>query len=118
MEPAFKDNFSKQSDIYVKYRPSYPAELFAYLSSLTTEHKQAWDCGTGNGQSAVGLAAYYDQVIATDPSVKQLGNAITHPRIIYKKEQAEKTSIEDNSTDIVTVSQALHWFDFDTIQMT
>ena len=56
--PNFKDNFSKQSDLYVKYRPHYPLELFSFLSSLTQEHNLAWDCGTGNGQAAIGLAEF------------------------------------------------------------
>ncbi len=54
--PAFKDNFSKQSGIYARYRPHYPEELFAYLATLTEKHELAWDCGTGNGQAATGLA--------------------------------------------------------------
>ena len=51
----FKDNFSKQSDAYQKYRPSYPKELFEYLRTLVSNNNLAWDCGTGNGQAAIGL---------------------------------------------------------------
>lgn len=110
---SFPDNFSKQSASYAKYRPDYPPELFAYLSTLTSEHTLAWDCATGNGQSANGLAQYYTQVIATDPSEKQLSNAMQHPRITYKVEKAEQCTLPSNSADIVTVAQALHWFVFD-----
>lgn len=111
---TFKDNFSKHAEVYVKYRPLYPWELFEYLSSLTKEHDVAWDCGTGNGQAALNLAGYYGKVYATDPSREQIHNAIPHERIVYKAESAENpVSIEDHSVDLITVAQALHWFDFD-----
>ncbi len=111
---TFKDNFSKQAEVYVKFRPTYPTELFEFLSGLTLEHKLAWDCGTGNGQSALNLADYYEKVYATDPSSEQLKNAITHEKITYKVESAENPSLlEDHSVDLITVAQAIHWFDFD-----
>lgn len=109
----FKDHFSKQAEIYVQYRPTYPKELFTYLASLMREHSLAWDCGTGNGQSAVQLAEFYEQVVATDPSEQQIQNAIAHEQINYKVERAEETTLADRSVDLITVAQALHWFDFD-----
>ncbi len=112
MQP-FKDNFSKLSEVYVKYRPSAPAELFAYLQTLTPGHDLALDCGTGNGQAAVQLAAYYEKVVATDPSAEQLQHAAQNERVEYKAHRAEDAVLEAGSADIVTVSQALHWFDFD-----
>jgi ubiquinone/menaquinone biosynthesis C-methylase UbiE len=110
----FKDNFSKQSDIYLKYRPHYPIELYAYLASLTNEHSLAWDCGTGNGQAAVGLTEFYDKVIATDPSEQQIKNAIPHEKITYKVEKAENSSNGSNSVDLITIANALHWFNFES----
>lgn len=109
----FKDNFSKQSDTYVRFRPTYPPELFNYLASLTEAHDLAWDCGTGNGQSAIGLAAHYRSVYASDPSERQIAHAIPHARVLYKVEPAETPDLPDASVDLVTVAQALHWFDFD-----
>ena len=58
----------------------YPEPLFAYLSSLTGAHDLAWDCATGNGQSAMDLASFFDAVFATDASVRQLAHAPTHGR--------------------------------------
>lgn len=112
MQP-FKDNFSKQSDIYLKYRPLYPTELYAYLASIVSSHALVWDCGTGNGQAAIGLADFFNLVYATDPSEQQIGNCIVNDKVIYKVEKAEKTSLESNSIDMVTVANALHWFDLD-----
>ena len=113
MTVNFKDNFSKQSAIYAKYRPSYPVELYAFLSSLTAGHNTAWDCGTGNGQAAVGLADFYEQVIATDPSEEQIANCFPHAKVKYVTEQAENFAGEMHSTDIITIANALHWFDME-----
>lgn len=109
----FKDNFSKQSNAYQKYRPSYPKELFEYVSGLCPQHNSAWDCATGNGQSAKGLADYFEKVYATDPSEQQISNAHSSSKIIYRVEKAENSSLENNSVDLITVAQALHWFDFE-----
>ena len=107
----FKDLFSGHSADYAKFRPTYPKELFQYLSSLTKEHEQAWDCGTGNGQAAIELAAYYKKVIAIDPSEKQLQSATKNPKIEYSVASASSApQIENHSIDLITVAQAFHWF--------
>lgn len=106
-----KDNFSKQSDLYAKYRPHYPEELYYYLYSRVSHFDTAWDCATGNGQVAHRLAESFDRVIATDISQNQLDKAITHPKIKYEIGSAENTPIPDGSIDLITVGQAIHWFD-------
>src|SRR4051812_23175783 len=103
----FKDNFSKQSDLYAKYRPHYPIDLYRFLASLTQDHELAWDCGTGNGQAAVDLAKFYRQVIATDPSSEQLKHAIPRQNIIYKNEKAEQSSLLPHSADLLMIANAL-----------
>jgi len=109
----FKDHFSKQAADYAQYRPRYPAALFEYLASQAPAKKIAWDCGTGNGQAALGLAPHFDLVIATDPSEKQIRNATPQARIKYVVAPAEQTDIAPQSVDLITVAQALHWFDFE-----
>lgn len=107
----FKDYFSTRSEDYAKHRPRYPASLFEYLASLTGGRERAWDCATGNGQAALGLVPYFAQVIATDASQSQLQSALPHEQISYRVAKAEQTDIEAGSVDLVTVAQALHWFD-------
>ena len=109
----FKDYFSTRATDYAKYRPRYPAKLFEYLASLTEQHERAWDCATGNGQAALGLAPFFSHVIGTDASQSQLDSALQHEKIIYRVATAERTDIETASVDLVTVAQALHWFDLD-----
>lgn len=106
-----KDYFSKYADKYSRYRPSYPQELFEYIISLVHEKELAWDCGTGNGQTAKELSKYFKKVIASDISNKQLHNAATANNIVYVQESAERSGLAKNSVDIITISQALHWFD-------
>jgi SAM-dependent methyltransferase len=110
---SFKDHFSKQAAAYAKFRPRYPQKLFEYLGSIAPSRQFAWDCGTGNGQAAVGLASVFDRVIATDASEKQIANAQSHNVVDYRVAPAENSGIEPGTLDLITVAQALHWFDLD-----
>jgi hypothetical protein len=110
---AFKDLFSEQADAYAKYRPTYPSSLYTFVASLPRAHERAWDCGTGNGQAARGLASRFREVVATDPSEKQLEQAPKIPNVVYRVARAEECGIPDRSIDLVTVAQAFHWFRFD-----
>jgi len=113
MSNNFKDNFSVQSKEYSFSRPTYPDELFKFLSELTTNHELAWDCATGNGQAAIELCKYFDQVIASDASENQIKNKFERKNILYKVFPAEQASIPNDSVDLITVAQGLHWFDFE-----
>lgn len=106
-----KDLFSDQSEQYALYRPVYPQELFEYIVSFVTERKAAWDCATGNGQSALPLSHYFKNVVASDISEKQLAEAPRKENIEYLLSPAEKTPFADHSFDLITVAQAYHWFD-------
>jgi len=108
-----KDNFSKQSDLYSKFRPGYPKKLFDFLMQLVPDKKTAWDCGTGNGQVAVTLSGYFKKIYATDLSAAQIANAAIKDNIFYLVEKAEETKFDDNSFDLITIAQAIHWFNFD-----
>lgn len=108
-----KDLFSQQAALYARYRPVYPRALYGYLATLVTHHSTAWDCATGNGQAAIELAGYFDQVFATDISEKQLQQATPHEKITYFVAPAHASGIPDHSVDLITVAQAYHWFDFE-----
>lgn len=108
-----KDNFSQQSKTYARFRPGYPVVLIDHILGLVKEKNKAWDCGTGNGQVATVLADSFKEVYATDISESQLKNAAKKPNIIYSVQSAEHSSFPDNNFDLITVAQAIHWFDFD-----
>lgn len=104
-----KDLFSSQADVYAKYRPTYPQELFDYIISFVSNREAAWDCATGNGQAAGALAAFFQQIEATDISEAQLKNAVQKENIRYRLAPAEKTPFPDNRFDLITVATAYHW---------
>ena len=103
----FKDHFSGQAVEYAKFRPRYPDKLFEYLASISPRHELAWDCATGNGQAAVGLARHFDSVIATDSSAQQIKSAQPNDRISYRVAPAEASGIDSASVDLILVAQAL-----------
>ncbi|KAJ0040390.1 hypothetical protein Pint_27398 [Pistacia integerrima] len=110
--------FDNQAEIYLDARPNYPSDWYSKLSDLTLHHSLAWDVGTGNGQAAVSVAEHYERVIGTDISKAQLKYTIPHPRVQYKHTPSSMSENElvaliggDNSVDLVTVAEAVHWFD-------
>jgi len=108
---SFKDHFSGHADHYRAARPLYPAQLFSALAAHAPATALAWDAGCGNGQASIALAAHFDTVHASDPSAPQIASAEPNPRVRYEVAPAERCSLADHSVDLVTVAQALHWFD-------
>lgn len=108
----FKDYFSVSAADYAHYRPTYPNQLFEFLAKQCPHHDLAWDCATGSGQAAVLLAPYFKRVVASDASSQQIIFAVPKENIRYCIMPAEKTDFLSQSIDLITVAQALHWFDF------
>jgi SAM-dependent methyltransferase len=108
---SFQDHFSGHAADYARYRPDYPVELFEFLAGLAPDRRRAWDCATGSGQSALGLADHFEAVVATDASVLQIRQAARRNRVHYAVAAAEEAPLENESIGLVTVAQALHWFD-------
>lgn len=106
-----KDNFSRQSDAYARFRPVYPPELYQFLFNQVEAFDRAWDCGTGNGQVAAELAGRFREVIATDISPQQLDKAVRKDNIHYRLQAAETADFPATYFDLITVGQAVHWFD-------
>jgi ubiquinone/menaquinone biosynthesis C-methylase UbiE len=113
MSQTFKDHFSGVANRYADFRPHYPAEIFDYLATLVPRTSLVWDCAAGNGQATVDLAKRFDRVIGTDASREQIASATERPNIEYRVAPAEQSGLPDNSIGLVTVGQAVHWFDFD-----
>ena len=110
-EQSFKDHFSGHSRSYAEFRPTYPESLFGFLADCCARRQLAWDCATGNGQAAWALTQYFEQVIGTDASEAQIRSAKSKPGIEFHVARAEESGLDDNSIDLITVAQALHWFD-------
>lgn len=109
----YADHFSSAAGAYTRYRPSYPDELYDYLAELAPGRGAAWDCATGNGQAAGPLAARFRRVLATDASLAQLSRRASFEGVHYAAALAEAAPLADGTIDLLTVSQALHWFAFE-----
>ena len=108
-----EDRFSQQSKVYAQFRPEYPKELFDFLGSLCKSHHLVWDCATGTGQAARSLSTLFERVIATDLSAEQISHASAPSNVNFKVAQAEEVVAANSTVDLVTVAQALHWFDLE-----
>jgi ubiquinone/menaquinone biosynthesis C-methylase UbiE len=113
MSASFADHFSEKSAQYAAARPTYPAALFAAAAAAAPARDRAWDCATGSGQAARGLARHFAEVEATDASAQQIEHAIAAANVRYSVQPAEATNFQDGTFDAVCVAQALHWFDVD-----
>jgi SAM-dependent methyltransferase len=96
---------------YADFRPHYPAELFDYLATLVSREAVVWDCAAGNGQATRGLAGRFARTIATDASAEQIASAPALPSAEFRVAHAEASGLPGASVSLVTVAQALHWFD-------
>ena len=103
--------YSINADLYHSYRPTYPPELYAFIASLVRDRKLAWDCATGSGQAAFGLADFFDKVVATDLIPEQLAHSRKKPNIEYFVSDEENPSLQNGSVDLVSAATAIHWLD-------
>jgi SAM-dependent methyltransferase len=106
-----KDLFSGHARLYATFRPTYPDALYQFIFSHLHQKENAWDCATGNGQVAQVLSQHFRNVFATDISAQQLREASPKNNIHYSVGSAEETGFGDDQFDLITVGQALHWFD-------
>jgi ubiquinone/menaquinone biosynthesis C-methylase UbiE len=67
--------------------------------------------GCGNGQAAIDLSSYFEEVKATDVSASLIANAPNGERVRFSVQPAESINYKNSSFDAVCVAQALHWFD-------
>ncbi|RWS12278.1 putative methyltransferase-like protein [Dinothrombium tinctorium] len=119
--------FGSAFGLYSMFR----AALFSPDVSYTRKNPEPWqdeklapnsndkwqlavDVGTGTGQVARSLQPYFNKIIGFDSSEAQLNEAIksnSFSNIEYKLSAAESLPISDNSVDLLTACQCMHWFD-------
>ena len=102
--------FSTRTEAYAQFRPTYPAELFAWLASQCAQTEQVLDLATGNGQAAGPLSTHFDRVFACDANVSQLLAGGDWQNISRFACLAEQLPLRDEQLDLIVVAQALHWF--------
>lgn len=117
MRPA-QSHFATVANQYASFRPTYAPELLHALVALTEHHTYpapivALDIAAGSGQATLHLAEYAQTVIASDLALSQITSMPPHPRIQRYVARAEASGLPDHSIDLITVAQAMHWFDID-----
>ena len=108
-----RTSFGLDAGAYRAHRPTYPESLFAWLAGLCKRRHCALDCATGNGQAALSLTEWFDEVVATDTDAAQIASAQVHPQVRYMVVAAEELPPETGTFDLVTIAQGAHWFDLD-----
>jgi ubiquinone/menaquinone biosynthesis C-methylase UbiE len=109
--------FSGKAANYAKARPSYPREAVDYICSLVNPNVVFADIGAGTGKWTELIAARGYEIYAVEPNDdmrKELENTLAdfgNAHIINGTDT--DTKLSEYSIDIVTVAQALHWFDLD-----
>ena len=106
---------------YAKFRPTYPVEVFDNLVEFYRDGKGetcnfdlAVDVACGNGQSTRPLCKYFRRVIGCDVSPQQISSAMKDniANLSFLVNKGENLGfLENDSVDLLTISQALHWLD-------
>jgi SAM-dependent methyltransferase len=120
--PDAAARFSGVADEYDAVRPQPPADLITLITQWAGRPRpDVVDLGAGTGLSAVAWAGRARQVTAVEPSEgmrrraeRRTGAAAgSGTRFTVLDATAEATGLPDGCADVVTASQAMHWFDPD-----
>jgi SAM-dependent methyltransferase len=122
--PDAVSRFTGFADEYDAARPAPPAELVQVIMQWSgTAAPDVVDIGAGTGLSTVLWAGYAATVTAIEPSADMRGIAnwrVAEMRATGATTEftvtdatAEHTGLPAGCADIVTASQAMHWFDAD-----
>lgn len=109
------EKFTGKAEVYAKARPGYPDAAIDYIKSMVPSNAVFADIGAGTGKFTELLARHEYTVFAVEPNAdmrEQLTLTLAaFPNVIMVDGSAEATTLPDNSVDVITCAQALHWFD-------
>lgn len=112
--------FSGLAEGYDRHRPDYPAELLGHIADACDGAlpKMAVDVGAGTGIATRLISAALPddwRVIGVEPNADMRGQAeareARESRISYQAGEAENLAFDTGAAGLVTVAQAIHWFD-------
>ena len=111
------ERFSSRVDDYVRYRPSYPAEIVELLArecGLSAKSSVA-DIGSGTGFLTKLFLDFGCAVMGVEPNreMREAGERMLarYERFTSVEGRAEETGLADSSVDLVAAGQAFHWFE-------
>jgi ubiquinone/menaquinone biosynthesis C-methylase UbiE len=113
-------NFGIVAESYARSRNDIPQQLFEglFLRNISFDGKRIADIGCGTGVLTRKIKIRNGNVTGIDPSPELIEKARAlsekeYLPIEYHLGNAENTSLESNSYNIVTVLRAWHWFNRD-----
>ena len=111
------ERFSDRVDNYVKYRPSYPAQILTELSRhfAFNETQVVADIGSGTGILTGLFLKNGNPVFGVEPNSPMRKKAeqllAGSPNFTSIAGTAENSTLPAGSVDLVVAGQAFHWFD-------
>jgi len=111
------ERFDETVENYLKFRPSYPEEVYTLLTKQfgLNPKKMIADIGSGTGFLSKLFLDHGYEVYGVEPNQamrqaaeKYLAN---HPNFHSISGLAEATELKDESVDWILVGTAFHWFD-------
>jgi len=112
--------FTGKAQAYANARPGYPDAALDYIKSLVPPNAVFADIGAGTGKFTELLARSGYSVHAVEPNAdmrEQLAVTLAaYKNVSIINAPAEATTLPDNSIDVVTCAQALHWFELDAFR--
>jgi SAM-dependent methyltransferase len=115
-EAATSPAFGSWAALYQRYRPVYPASVFAALcASLPDERRLCIELGAGSGQATLNLLGLFDHVIAVEPDREMAAAIPPNPRLTVATEAAELFVADLGVADAVVAATAFHWMQMDVV---
>jgi SAM-dependent methyltransferase len=119
MIPNPTERFTGRVESYRRYRPGYPRELADWLRSECglSANAAVVDVAAGTGLLTEVLLEAGFAVTALEPNDEMRAACATleanFPKLRCVPGTAEATGLPDASADLITVAQAMHWFDLE-----
>ncbi len=107
--------FTGKAEAYAQARPSYADEAIDYICSLAPQGAVFADIGAGTGKFSELLVKHGSVLYAVEPNDDmrlQLEKMLApYQNACVFNGTAENTNLPAASVDVITVAQALHWFE-------
>jgi SAM-dependent methyltransferase len=113
------ERFSGRVESYRHYRPGYPEEI---VDQLRRECGLKPDAAVADVAAGTGLlaeiflrAGFLVTAVEPNPEMRAVCSELeqNHPKLRCVAGTAEATGLPDHSADLITVGQAMHWFDLE-----
>ena len=98
---------------YDRFRPRPPRALLEVLCRYARVERPGLvvDLGCGTGLSTRAWSGIAARAVGIEPNPAMLAVAESAPGIEYREAYAHDTGLPDESADLVTASQSLHWME-------